>query len=236
MRGAGLGTGMRLLSIVWLGFGPVDALAQNTVRTGRASVVADHEVAKSAAAEVDAQLPTIDRQADTTAEQNEVARRTFATVRSRLPALQPPACDGSQKIAWDGTRWGCARDLLGCPDQGLTLAGGGYSCGIAVGYSAKQGFETQAYQCTGTKCVGGEQRCPRVCYQDCNCRDVCTRERFGRQACSRQCESCAYDCSYTICRENHVFVCTGGFQCDQDEWASRGHGCHVTGVTRAACQ
>lgn len=214
----------------------VAATAQNTVRTGQTRAVADHETAKNTAAEVDAQLPTIEQQISTTADQNEASRRSFATVRSQLPALQPTACDGAQKITWDGARWGCGRDLLGCPEQGLQISGGGYSCGVSTGLAGKQGFETQAYQCSGAKCVGGEERCRRICHQECNCREVCTRDRLGQRNCTTQCESCAYDCSYTICRENHSFTCTGGFQCDQDEWASRGHGCQVTGITRAACQ
>ena len=227
---------MNCLFVISIFFCPGVLLAQNTVRTASPRTVVDHEAAKNASAEVDAQLSAIDDAADATAEQAVVVRRSIAAIRSQLPALEPSSCDGSRKIVWDGTHWSCAKDLLGCPDQGLTLAGRGYSCGVSIGYSAKQGVQTQAYQCTGSKCVGGEQRCPRVCYQDCNCRDVCTRDRFNRQSCTRQCESCAYDCSYTICRENHTFTCTGGFQCNQDDWASRGNGCQVTGVTSAACQ
>lgn len=175
---------------------------------------------------IDAQrqaLPPIEQEIETTIP-------IFSKAWADLAKIVPSRCDGADKLSWNGTRWECPTDLLGCAPASLALSSGRYSCNVQIP-AGQQFYTTSDLWCTASQCVGQTVTCPRVCYTNCNCSTECDKD--GK--CSTSCDSCPYDCSYNICTMTHYFTCTGSFQCDLDTYQPRNHACTVNQAVAASC-
>lgn len=167
-------------------------------------------------------------------EQLPAIRDKIDLIKYRLKTLEPKKCNDTSKLSWNGATWICLRDLLGCEPETLSLHSDRYQCSAYQRNARMQGRTGDNLQCTGSSCVGGEQRCIRYCYQECNCRQVC--KGFGRhRTCDRVCDSCPYDCSYTVCLEMHTFICEGQYKCDKDKWHPEAMSCKTLTVSRTGC-